>query len=74
MRGDTSIVSAGERKRDMVAGLRGMLKEALGDATEEVVVQAASGGGATNESNVEINIEKIELHVHEDAEADRGGD
>lgn len=70
MRGDTSLVAAGERRRDMASALQGVLKDALSGAADEVVVQAASGGGASNESNVEINIESVELHVHED----RGGD
>lgn len=63
MMGDTSLVTAEGGERD--SPLVDAIKEAVGGAADEVVVQAASGGGATNESNVEVNIEKVEVHVHE---------
>jgi hypothetical protein len=59
----TPVVDDRERR-----GMGEMVKEAVADAigqsADKVVVQASRGGGASNESNVEVNIDKVEVHVY----------
>jgi len=50
----------------LVEGIENQVKEALGGAANDVVVQFARGGGAENKSNVNVTVEEINIHVHND--------
>lgn len=65
MRGRDPLPVEREENRGMAEMVKNAVADAIGQGTDKVVVQASRGGGASNESNVEVTIEKLEVHVHE---------